>query len=364
MGCLDHDVLVVGGGPAGAATAITLARNGFRVVLAESKTNLSFKIGESLPPAATPLLRDLGVLETMTAGQHLPCPGNLAAWGSNELVAHDFIRDPHGFGWHLDRARFDADLRASAAAAGAEVRLNCQVQHWLFEEHAQLWHVALGQGDARHEIAARWMVDATGRRAFVASACGAKSTALSQTIAHHALYPARDEDLDHRTCIEATPCGWWYTALVPGRRRLIAFFSDADLTDNVTLRTPEGFKLHARQTNHISTLLPEDAPATVETCSAHSTTRDAFTGCGWLAVGDATFAFDPLSSQGLFHALYTGLRGGQAVADALNGDDRATAKYQKQLRKIERHYQAHLTGYYSMEKRWPHEEFWSRRSEH
>ena len=49
---------------------------------------------------------------------------------------------------------------------------------------------------------------------------------------------------------------------------------------------------------------------------------------GWLAAGDAATAFDPLSSQGLMHALSSGMVGGEALARHLDGDDAAMSEYQ------------------------------------
>ena len=63
--------------------------------------------GESLVPAARNILLELGMWERFLGSGHVPCYGNVAAWGSSELVAMDFIRSPYGHGWHLDRTRFD-----------------------------------------------------------------------------------------------------------------------------------------------------------------------------------------------------------------------------------------------------------------
>ncbi len=172
------DVLVVGAGPAGAIASRVLAQAGYRTGLMDEIRHTE-KIGESLPGAARPLLRDLGLLSWMADSGAQPCLGNLSAWGNETLVATDFIRDPHGTGWHLNRVRFDAGLREAALADGAqwyESKLNA-----VFPEKEN-WRIPL----STHDIQARWLIDASGRRSVCAKHLGFKRLRDEPLIA---LYP-------------------------------------------------------------------------------------------------------------------------------------------------------------------------------
>ena len=95
----------------------------------------------------------------------------MSVWGTDEPVATDFIFDPNGHGWHLDRARFDATLRDAARDAGMEV-----VPARLVEvvRDGAGWCVTLaGDKQGGNELRTAWLIDATGRRAAVARRAGA-----------------------------------------------------------------------------------------------------------------------------------------------------------------------------------------------
>ena len=96
--------------------------------------------------------------------------------------------------------------------------------------------------------------------------------------------------------------------------------------------------------------------------AAQSATLTPPTGDSWLAAGDAALSFDPLSSQGLFHALYTGLASAEAADRALSGDGSALSVYAASLAEIDAAYRRNLTACYGLERRWPDQEFWRRRA--
>ena len=128
------DLLVAGGGPAGAVTALTATRCGLEVLLVEGSPLDDdavgpLAVGESLPSAARPVLESLQLLDVMRGGPHLISWGHRSAWGGAEVQTTDFIRDARGqHGWHLDRPTFDASLRRAARDAGASLRSGCRVR--------------------------------------------------------------------------------------------------------------------------------------------------------------------------------------------------------------------------------------------
>jgi flavin-dependent dehydrogenase len=368
-GCAEStfDVVIIGGGPAGAASAIVLATAGRKVLLAESTGSGTFKIGEALPPAVRPLLRDLGAWDSFTRDGHLPCYGNLSAWGSPHLHDTSFIWDPNGHGWHLDRARFDDRLRETARTAGAVVRTSTILKH-LARLPDGSWNVTLIAPDRETLISSGWLIDASGRRSVVARKQNIQHTHADNLVAFFALFGHSEgatlPDEDSRTLIESAPDGWWYTALTPSRQRVVAYLTDSDLAAPRELCTRKGFASLVDSTEHIRAILASHG-YTIQTAprgaAANTVCLYRFTGEGWLAVGDAALAFDPLSSQGILTSLYTGMEAGDALDKMISGDKESLIRYSSRLKTIYEAYLLNRGEYYSSEKRWSDRAFWQRR---
>jgi flavin-dependent dehydrogenase len=317
-----YDVVVAGGGPAGSVCALVLARAGARVLLCERGRRGTFGGGESLPAAARPLLRDLGLWEAFTADGHLPSYGSRSAWGAASLAGHAAVFDPYGHGWLLDRPRFDAFLRAAAVASGAVL-----------------------SGGVGAESAC-WTVDATGRTAAVARRLGARRVEDDRAVAVVQRYAAAPGDVDATTLVEAVRDGWWYTARVPSGERVVVYVTDPDL--------PASYDVSS--TRHVFGLVAGCAPlGPAVRVPARAGRLVPYSGSAWLAAGDAAQSFDPLSSQGILTALFGGLAAAEAV---LSGDVDA---YAARLDTVRATYQRNRLLYYATEDRWPDAPFWRRR---
>ncbi|TCP65733.1 FAD-dependent monooxygenase [Sphingomonas sp. PP-CE-1G-424] len=364
-GGAEWDVAVVGGGPAGCATALALLRHGVeRVCIVEPEPiDDTPRPGESVPPDCRLLLEALGAWEVFAADGHDPCLGSCAAWGSAELGYNDFVFDPRGHGWHLDRARFDRSLRDLARSHGA-VLLSGRVS--AIEHRADAPAVMTVARKARppSRLSARYLVDASGARGAVARRLGAERLPLDQLTCFYAFFDAADaRSTSQLTMAEAAPDGWWYAAAVPGDGLAVAFATDPDIARDLRLDDRDRWFAQLENTTHIARRLfgCRFRPDSLMVRAAAVARLDRASGRRWLAVGDAAASYDPMSSQGLYKALSDALRAGDALARAQSDDQDIAPAYAEATRA---EFDDHLRSrayFYALEQRWADAPFWRRR---
>lgn len=362
---MELDIAIIGGGPAGAATALALLNQGnWRVGILERCTQPVFRLGESVPPSIQSLLARLGMFDAFSAAGHLPSLGNCSAWGDNILGFNDFWTSMGGRGWHLDRAQFDASLLQAATERGATVIRGVQVVGCHRTPDSQ-WTLNLNDAEGHlNQVTASFVVDASGPQSVFARWQGANIIRMDSLLGLAAVFPLEQTgaNITGYTLVEAAELGWWYAARLPEDRVIVTLMSDRDLVQQHRLSRPDTWIATLRQTHHVQKLIPGTAhPVKLKIQPAYSQYLDRISGEGWLAVGDAACKLDPLSSAGIQKALQSAVKAADAIAQFQSGQGNALVSYHLRTQHQFELYLEDRRKYYTQETRWAGAPFWQRR---
>jgi len=331
---VTRDVVVVGGGPAGAATAGFLARLGRDVLLCEAARFPREKIcGEYLPPSIAPRLDRLGARRDVEAlaprrpiGMAVIAPGGWKVLGRFGGAA--------GPGYALRRPDLDAALLAAARRSGAEVLEETRVLD-LQARPAGGWVVAVRTGGgAMRQVDARAIVGADGRNSFVARRLGLRrGTPRHRRWAVMGRFRGARVPGDHGEMI-VTADGYCGINPLPGDEANVCFVIDprraASFPGDAGAR---GFLPGRRHLEAYVRRRIESDPALRERL-AEARITGALAAAGPLAcgsrraaaaaallVGDAAEFFDPFTGEGVGTALHAAEIAAETLEAALRRDD-------------------------------------------
>jgi flavin-dependent dehydrogenase len=313
----EHEVVVLGGGPAGAGASMLLAKRGHDVGLVRPAVPPGAALAESIPPSARRLLSELGVLDTVERAGFQRNLGNTVWWGGGEARTETFRDGESGF--HVDRVSWERTLSAAARDAGVTVYDGAAARGTT--EGADGWEVRCAAAGDRLELRAPWVLDATGRRGVVAIKEGRERDRSTTTVALLRRWRRaggfEGADPSH-TLVESYRDGWvWSVPLAPDVRCLTAMVDHrhAELS-----AAKLGARLDAEldKARHVGALRAGAEPlGPAWACSTSLYTARRFGRRGLLLVGDAGSFIDPLSSFGVKKALSSGWLAAVTVHTAL-----------------------------------------------
>lgn len=328
MNARRWDAVVVGGGPAGSATAARLAAAGQRVLLLDREEFPRPKpCGECLSPAAVEAIRTLGALPLVRAAPHAPIEGWRIQPQAGEAFTGSFPGSGMGIG--IARSILDAILLELARSRGVEVRAGARVSD-LVREEGRVVGVRLAAGG--EEIRARLVVGADGLRSVVLRRLGLlKRPPRLRKLALTAHLEGVPE-ADRMGELHLLPWGCIGLAEVGGGRTNVTVVAAGDATRGVAGAREEFFDRVVRGTAR----LREGRRVTpvLATGPFDWPTRAAIAD-GVLLVGDAAGYYDPFTGQGIYRALRGAELAAPIAAEALRAGDTsagALAGYEKARR--------------------------------
>lgn len=356
----ESSVVIIGGGPAGSVAALELVRRKIAVTVIERTAYERPRVGEVLPPEGAVHLRELGLWENFRQLDPLPSPGIDAYWENERATSSDFIFNPYGVAWHLDRRAFDASLANEAQAEGAIFYQRAQVRSCQLDAHDR-WHLRVVVDGAEQSCYADFLIDASGRSAWLARRQGARRIKIDRlasivaAVRHHSR-------ADDRLLIEAVELGWWYSLLTPPGRLILAYMTDIDNLPRLKHEHGEFWKASLQKTILTSQLAGRHFEIDyLRSVAANTEITQPVHGTSWLAVGDAALSFDPLSSQGIVKAIESGRRAAKAVLAWLNEGNSSLEEYSEWTHQLFRRFLTAYYGNYVKVRRFPDSTFWRRR---
>ena len=337
-----YDVAVVGGGPAGSATAGFLARAGRRVVLFEREEFPRFHVGESLLPATLPLLERLGVGATVAEhGFQVKYGATFHDQESGLEHTFYFLRGKPwpSHSYQVPRAEFDALLLEHARKQGVDVRQPVTVEAVAFD--AETVSVTARTAGQMLTARARFLVDATGRDALLASTHGARGripnlgkVALYAHFRGAARAQGRDEGNIRIYIFEA---GWFWWIPLAGSRTSVGCVMHARTLGSWNGAREDVFREMIHRCRRVAQNLAGAEQVTPLRASANFAYRNRpIVGERFLAVGDAIAFVDPIFSGGVHIAIQSAELAAQALDSTLDDARAAATRFAAYERAIRR----------------------------
>jgi flavin-dependent dehydrogenase len=301
---MDCDVVVVGGGPAGAAAAIAARAAGLVTCLIERDAQPRTRPGEAAHPGIEPLLARLGVDAEMRDAGFLRHTGMFVKWGDEPLHFAAFGADGAipWRGFQLWRPTFDAILLDAAARDGVALVRPCRDARPVIENG----HV-VGVATSDRTIRARFVIDASGRQRWLArhlrlpvERAGPRMIAWFGYMSGNC--PARDA----APALVSDDEGWTWTARV--RSGVYQWIRIA----HRNARPSRGWR-----PQEFATLAAQGEARGIDVTW---TRVQPAAGPGYFLTGDAAFVLDPASSHGLLKAIMSGMAAAHHAASIQGGD--------------------------------------------
>lgn len=365
-GEVSVDCLVVGGGPAGAASGALLARRGHRVLVVERQRFPRFHIGESLIPETGRWLRAIGVYEKVK-GEGFPVKRGaflIAPDGVNRRFARfaDALGVEDATTFEVRRDRFDQILLDHARESGAAVWQECRAREADFDAAGATVRVV--RDGEEIAVRCRFLIDASGRDGFLAKRLRLRTVdPRLEKVGLHAWYegvtpPPQGHEGDLRlVSLEGEAWSW----LIPLDERVTSV--GAVVSKRRYDALPRGSA--AERLDALLATVPALPPllagarrvSEVRIDGDYSYGTTAYAGDRWLLAGDAGSFLDPIFSTGVLLALASGVQAAEAVDGALGrrSDDaqaaldrktrRAFAAYDREQRRVYRFFRYFILRY-------------------
>ncbi|MGB3968328.1 MAG: ATP-binding cassette domain-containing protein [Planctomycetota bacterium] len=356
----EAEVVIVGGGPAGAILGAYLARAGVRTTIVDKSVHPRRHVGESLICSTTRVFQEIGALAAIENGGFVRKHGAVwTRWPQRVSRALQFRPMPHlGIGidytWHVDRSRLDQLLLDHAATVGVSVRQGQRAARVEFNGE-QATGVRLADDTL---VPARIVVDASGRNTLLGSQLGIKHNdpQFDQFTVHTWFEgfdrgPAATADHIHVHVLPRARSWLWQIPVGPGLTSVGIVTRRADFA-HADEPTDAWFSRQLADQPELAARIAKAKPVQPFVReSNYSYSLDRVAGDGWLAIGDAGCFIDPLFSSGVSVAAESARAAANAIGVALRSGDvsaRAFAAWEQDVKEGVQRWRDFVLSFYRL----------------
>lgn len=339
------DVVVIGGGPAGAVAAFQLATAGLSVTLLDRARFPREKIcGESLSPGAIARLRAIGIwqpdaVESSAVPESYPVRGMRIRSPRGTTFFGRYKSGQGPLGLAIRRTVLDQQLLVAARGRGVRVMEGVEAVSAEATTPGAAVHAREPGGSTRLRLDARRVVVADGRRSFIARSLGfiepqGASGGRRYAVRAHCENVKGLSDLAEMQVGEGGYCGIAPLSSTAANICYVLFRDRLDMTPG-TMQAD--FQRHIRGFQEVAQRLDtaqlQDGIGVIGPLRLRSRrqTRGPFIACG-----DTTGFLDPFTGEGIAHAIACGVLGAAAVQESLGGSGQAFGDYERRLRALRR----------------------------
>lgn len=341
-----YDVILIGGGPGGSTAGSALAKAGKKVLILEREKFPRFHVGESLIPYGNDVLRKIGAWEKMLDAGFMPKLGAEFVLGNSkakiQILFGRYLRPEYAQTFQVERAKFDNLLLEHAVSLGCEVWQECKVRS--AAEHADHMSVTCEHNGEVKELKARWLIDASGRDAFLGRQFGIEKTDLGMpkkfaTFAHFKNVRRNDVPADGHITVVRLDYGWFWMIPLDKEKTSVGLVQRLDHFKKRGMTPGECFEHVVASTTELQHRMG-NAERVCDYAFAGDYTYRHLRNAGdrWLLVGDAAGFIDPIFSSGVTLSVKSGyLAAEQIIAADAKGtvlSKGVQARYTKKVGKM------------------------------
>ena len=360
----SNDVVIIGGGPAGAVLGCYLSMAGIKNTIFEAANHPRAHVGESMVMSSVRVFDEIGFLPVLEregfpkkygASWHPPVSKGEADISFDEFPQEGITQD---YTYHVDRQKFDLLLLKHAESLGTRVYQGMPATEVLFDENKYARGVRFRIAGKEVEVPTRMVVDATGRQTLLGKQLRVKKNdPIFDQFAVHAWFKnvdkakAKSRNFIHIYFLPVER-GWAWQIPITEDITSMGIVAEKKVFKEGRLAPGEYFEKYVASNPDLAHAMRDaERVNDFKLEGDYSYKMDTFAGNGFVLIGDAARFVDPIFSSGVSVALYSAKYSSERIKYAFEHNDFSEAAlkpYEKKLRAGTEIWYEFITLYYKL----------------